>query len=287
VNKSSLQLQSNMPIQDYRALRFLGNGTYGSVSEVFKPHSNERMAAKIIKKKFATDKESKDLRQCVTNEIKAYETLKSKVSGVIELYENFEDDGHWYLILEYIDGPDLLTIVSEKLVGTTYMGLDMSLVRAVFHSICRTVSQIHQVGVAHLDIKLENIMLTSFGAAKLIDFGLCEFIDPARRLITRWVGSPDYVCPEIILAQPYDPFKADVFSLGVVLYALLVGQFPFAKDERVKKLVREGTHPNVHWPLRTLPVSAIDLVNRMLHSDPAMRPTMEEVLKHPWFKEGR
>ena len=139
--------------------------------------------------------------------------------------------------------------------------------------------------MAHRDIKAENILITDLNVT-LIDFGFAQKIDPSSPLSTDRRGSTDYVSPEIVMCNPYDPKKADIWSLGVILFTLLTGSLPFITPTTRKtfhKIARgDYTFPE---PLSNYPDSAISLVNALLVTDFNKRPSVEWILMNDWLKD--
>jgi serine/threonine protein kinase len=138
-------------------------------------------------------------------------------------------------------------------------------------------------------LKLENILYNpKKKQARLIDFGLCTInASHCNELCTNWCGSPDYVCPEILLQQPYSGCLSDTWSIGVILYVLLFGQMPFNFKERFHALQHGKSHPSLEFvedkdlPYRVSD-TAKDLIKKMLTSNPKERITIEEIAHHKW-----
>ena len=162
----------------------------------------------------------------------------------------------------------------------------------------------HRCGVAHRDIKLENVLLNSEGVVKLIDFGLSHQYhrDPTTgavdrtKLIEGFCGSKSYAAPEVLVGRGYDGYAADMWSLGVCLFGLLNGFFPVdeakASDWRFTKLVKAQEESKssmttiLAWYKKTtkhISPEAVDLLDQLLRIDPAGRPTIGSVLQHPWI----
>ena len=173
--------------------------------------------------------------------------------------------------------------------------------RAYFKQLLDGIACIHAHGFCHRDIKPENAIIEQdTGVLKIIDFGLSKHLDSARTL---GIGTPDYMAPEILgrtqnpgggLVQDenetgsYDPESVDVWAMGVMLYLLLTGTYPFEDRTRpgnvtaTLRRVREGrVNP---FPNRVNP-AAIDLVGRMIQVDPRRRARLEDVANHPWLRE--
>jgi len=208
----------------------------------------------------------------ITNEINAGKKLKHP--GIAKFYGYFEESGHTYLIFEYVEGMDLFDYLEQS----DFSPIPEDRTRKLFKQIVEIVFFIHKKGFVHRDLKLENIMLMPEDKIKLIDFGLsaelsCSLTGKA------FLGSIEYVCPEIIKRQSYNGCKSEVFSLGVILYALLFGQFPFSTGDR------ELDDCQINFPSDVEVSQEVkDLLSNMLEFDPHLRYTIEDVLKHNWLK---
>jgi len=127
--------------------------------------------------------------------------------------------------------------------------------------------------------------------AKLIDFGLCAVNSVScADLCNNWCGSPDYVCPEILIQQPYSGCLSDVWSLGIILFVLLFGQMPFNFKERYHALQHGQGHPELEFPNEKevphrVSEAAKDLLSKMLVVDPRKRISMEEVQHHKFLQK--
>lgn len=212
----------------------------------------------------------------VTNEVKAGKIIgmHPNVAGLLQYNEKI--DFH-YLVFQYVQGQDLFTYL-EKLNFSPRTETES---RSTISQILGAIAHIHSNNIAHRDIKLENVLIDNKGRVYVIDLGLCAFVED-QKLCRDWCGSDNYLAPEIVRRNPYNGFKADVFSTGVVLFALLFGVFPF-----------ENLRVNGVQSLRTLKVrfpsdvkvssSAKDLLLKMLEDDPEKRYSVADVLKHEWI----
>eukprot|EP00826_Nyctotherus_ovalis_P046429 TRINITY_DN5246_c0_g1_i1.p3 TRINITY_DN5246_c0_g1~~TRINITY_DN5246_c0_g1_i1.p3 ORF type:complete len:155 (-),score=32.72 TRINITY_DN5246_c0_g1_i1:679-1143(-) len=139
----------------------------------------------------------------------------------------------------------------------------------------------HSKGIAHRDIKLENILLNEVGDIKLCDFGVSKRFKKGELLNER-CGTPIYIPPEMFLEIPYDGTLSDVWSLGIVLYVMLYGNFPFQGDDL--SLLKEKI-VSARLPLRnTVSAAARKLISRMLAKDPSQRPSVKDMLADPWMQ---
>jgi serine/threonine protein kinase len=168
--------------------------------------------------------------------------------------------------------------------------LQEKLARKIFQDISSAIQYCHQKGIAHRDLKLENILIdpTTY-RVKLIDFGLCSFEKEDSAGCVDVCGSLDYIAPEVLTEQPYSAKTSDMWSLGVILYSLLFATFPFSTEERMDALLPpEGQdkrpHPEAEFP-RTGTVSrdAQDLCAKLLSVDPTCRISIERAMQHPWM----
>ncbi|CAI5461089.1 unnamed protein product [Closterium sp. Yama58-4] len=164
-------------------------------------------------------------------------------------------------------------------------GLPEPLAADIFRQLVSAVAHCHSHGVIHRDIKLENVLLTSGMPLKLADFGLAKILKPPESEAIGDTGSKLYKAPEVYERRWYTT-QADMWSLGIVLYALLSARFP-ETDSRTGFLAnttREVLFKGRLWG--TVSESAKDLILRLLSYDPVMRPTCEEALRHPWIRQG-
>lgn len=215
----------------------------------------------------------------IINEVKAGQVLKENKS-IVQIREHFEDETHLYVVADYVKGEDLFVFMQKR----EFKPLSEKQTKRIIRKLAKTLQYCHKKGIAHKDVKLENICLDRKNRPVLIDFGFCEFSAPNQKS-TRWDGTPEYASPEVLLNLPFDTQKADVYSLGVVLFILLTGLFPFELKKRCKMLQRGGK-PKVDWTKDYYPylsATVKHLLDKMLEADPDKRITLQGVLNHPWM----
>lgn len=195
------------------------------------------------------------------------------------------------LVLEYANFGDLHSYVMSR------RGLSEPEARWFFQQLMLAVDFCHQMGVVNRDIKLENTLLVgdTRPLIKISDFGFSKDEHGQSAPTTR-VGTVMYMAPEVVSNGPdavYDAKKADVWSCGVVLYAMLTGKYPFKRDEDNALSKVQGIRAALQRILRgeyTAPPNVSpecsDLLQGMLKPDPEHRFSVESILKHPWYKEG-
>jgi len=209
--------------------------------------------------------------------------------------------GHLYFIfMEVASGGELFDQVIDN--GANAMPEHKA--RGFMTQLLAGVAHCHKRGVAHRDLKLENVLLTSTGVVKVIDFGLSHVYPrdadgrPDRSTaLKECCGSKSYAAPEVLNQRGYDGFAADVWSLGVCLFAMVSGFFPLdeatKKDWRYDKLLENqskgrSTVRSVYgWykrPSDHLTPALVDLLDNMLMMEPSKRASMAEVLAHPWLQ---
>jgi len=144
------------------------------------------------------------------------------IEGVVELVDAVEDGKYYYLVTRYESRGDLFEFLvqqPEKLLE--------SRVQVIFKSIVESLSKVHQLGICHLDLSLENVLLSETGEIRIGDFGVARSVGEPHGSGNTRVGKPKYMAPEIAADMQYDGFKADVYSLGVVLFCLMYGVHPY------------------------------------------------------------
>lgn len=156
-------------------------------------------------------------------------------------------------------------------------------IKGIFASLLQAVAYCHSKGVSHRDIKLDNVLINPEGVVKLIDFGFANKRSLSTDKISDFCGTPSYMSPEIVQRQPYDGHKADIWALGVMLYRLLNGRYPF-KGSSDNELFSSIMYSEPQFAV-DVPQSARLMVCRMLEKKAVNRPTAEEILGCQWLKE--
>eukprot|EP01068_Selenidium_serpulae_P003760 Selendium_serpulae@DN3284_c0_g1_i3.p1 len=196
---------------------------------------------------------------------------------VTRMYEVIDTPSDLFMVMEYLPGGELFDHI------VTRWRLNEVEARKYFQEIISGVEHCHQHMVCHRDLKPENILLTHKFKVKVGDFGLSNFMTDGEFLHTS-CGSPNYASPEVVAAKAYAGPEVDVWSCGVILYALLCGNLPF-DDENVTNLFRKIKHG--HFTIQGhLTSQAKDLIIRMLSVDPIRRISFRDIRRHKWFTES-
>jgi len=196
--------------------------------------------------------------------------------NIMKLYDVWETSSHLYLILEYVQGGELFDYLCEK--GRR----PIAEVVDYFQQIICAVAHCHTYNIAHRDLKLENILIDHDKNIKVADFGMATWQDEARgKLLRTSCGSPHYAAPEIISGNPYNGSTSDIWSCGVILYALLAAKLPFDDDD-CPTLLHKISLGHFVIP-HDIDPRAQNLIRRMLTLDVKKRITMREIMRHPFF----
>lgn len=260
-------------IAKYRVQKELAQGRCGSVDLAVSSRGSPVVVKKMVKQKIEPD--------WVRNEVRAGEILKD-AKGIVHFREHFEDESHDYVVVDYVKGEDLFVFMQNR----EFKPLKERQARLIVKQLGKSLQHCHELGISHKDIKLENICVSRSLRTTLIDFGFCEF-SPNGHISTRWDGTPEYASPEILMNLPFSAQKSDVYSLGVVLFTLVTGMFPFDLKERCK-LLENGGKPKVDWNHEYYPQlspSLKDLLDRMLETDPIVRISLNDAMNHKWMKK--
>jgi len=143
--------------------------------------------------------------------------------NIVKLLDLFENSDHYYIVLEYMAGKDLFDYIQKR-----NFVLNEDRVKQIGIQIIQAVRYLHEFGIVHRDLKLENIMMSdtsNLAKPKIVDFGLAKIIGPSETADEPF-GTLGYVAPEVLKKKPYT-FSCDVWSIGCILYALLSGSLPF------------------------------------------------------------
>lgn len=237
--------------------------------------TGKQVAIKVIKKK---DMKNREL-ELQKREIEVLKVCQHP--NIIRLLDVFENSEYIYIVLEYLTGGDLFTYLDKRDFKITE-----DRARSIAHQIAISLYYLHQFGIAHRDLKLENILMcdnSDTSELKLVDFGLSKMLGPTETS-TDPFGTLSYVAPEVLLQKPYGK-NVDLWSLGVIIYVLLSGMLPFDSDDN-KETARQTIYdpvPFSHPIWGFVSQEAKDLIQGLLHKDRTQRTSLETVLCHPWI----
>lgn len=250
-------------------------GAYGKVILATDRLTNQRVVLKKIAKSTPI--------KMINAEVRAGQLIPThhNIPAFVQYYDR--PDCH-YLVFQYVDAMDLFTYLERM----NFSPRSEAECRSIITQVLEAVKHVHNHNVAHRDVKLENILLERTGKAWLIDFGLCSF--PDSKPVREWCGSDNYLAPEIVRRIPYNAYKADVFSTGVVLFSLVFGVFPFENLRVNGTQSLDSTRPlrklTVRFPSDVKVSSSVkELLTQMLDDDPDKRISISDVLAHEWITE--
>ncbi|XP_058801587.1 maternal embryonic leucine zipper kinase-like [Phymastichus coffea] len=260
-------------LKDYYNLeKTIGCGGFAKVKLATHIATGEKVAIKIMEKATL----GQDLPRAKL-EINAMKHLLHQ--NICKLYQVMETEDYYFIVMEYCSGGELFDHIVEK------SRLTESEARKFFRQIISAVAYLHSLGYAHRDIKPENVLLDENQNLKLIDFGLCAKPNGGMQshLYTS-CGSPTYAAPELIMGDKYLGSEIDIWSLGVLLYALLCGFLPFddSRIEYLYKKILDGEYDEPEWLSR----SSKRLIRAMLQTDPKKRINIKDLCSHPWITAG-
>ena len=275
---------------DYLLLQTLGEGEFGKVKLGVHRHFGEETAIKLIKREMvaAAEEHQADGSKMskVEREISVLRLLRHP--NIVHLYEVIESERYIGIVLEYGAGGELFDyILAQKC-------LQEREACRLFAQLVSGVSYLHRKKIIHRDLKLENLLLDRHRNVIITDFGFANnFSARSNDLMATSCGSPCYAAPELVVQDGmYVGAAVDVWSCGVILYAMLAGYLPFDDDPANP----DGDNINMLYKyIMATPLSFPDyitaeprsLLQRMLVPDPAKRATLDEVMDHPWLAPYR
>mmetsp|Transcript_1691 Transcript_1691/g.5141 ORF Transcript_1691/g.5141 Transcript_1691/m.5141 type:complete len:524 (+) Transcript_1691:138-1709(+) len=256
-------------IDHYVLGKTLGIGSFGKVKLAVHKETGIKVAIKVLNKKKV---QALDMNDKVWREINVLKLFSHP--HIIRLYEVIDTPTDIYVIMEYVSGGELFDYIVAK--GR----LSEEEARRFFQQIIAGVEYCHKYMVVHRDLKPENLLLDAALNVKIADFGLSNMMKDGAFLKTS-CGSPNYAAPEVISGQLYAGSEVDMWSCGVILYALLCGNLPF-DDENIANLFKK-IKGGVYSMPGYLSEGCRDLIPRMLVVDPLMRINVSQLRQHSWF----
>lgn len=248
----------------------LGAGAFSCVYKATKENETLPYALKVILKSTLSHEGDTERLQ---REIDTMAFLHHP--NIVALHDFFSDEHNFYLVLDYCKGGDL----AEYLIKNNGP-LHEKQAANVFQQIVSAINYIHQNGVAHRDLKPQNILITVWPNIKISDFGLCGFMEDTK--MKTFCGTPCYTAPECINQVQYNGSYSDVWSLGVILYEMVTGRHPW-DVKNITKMIKQITQGQFSVP-STITPACDELIKMILKVRPNERPTCEKILNHPWMK---
>ena len=258
-------------ISQYQIKGKIGEGMFGKVKLGIHLLTKEKVAIKIFdKRKIKNEKEKEYIKReiSILKKLNHYNTIK--------LYNIIENENFIFLIQEYIPNGELLNFL-EKTENLTEI-----YICKIYQQIISGIEYLYEIGIAHRDLKLENILLNDNKDIKIIDFGLSnKYNKENEELLQSSCGSPCYAAPEMIKGSKYHGVDTDIWSSGIILYLMLCKSFPF-NDKNNSKLYQKILGGKFSLP-NYLSNDVKDLLSKLLKVNPNERIKLNEIKKHPWF----
>ena len=268
----------NNYIGDYIIKETIGNGTFSIVKLGINKYTNEKVAIKLLEKKKITEK--KDLER-IFREMSIVKNLNHP--NIIKTYEIFENEKYYYIIMDYCKGGELFDYIVKK--GR----LNEEETSFFFYQIINGLEYIHSKNIVHRDLKPENLLLTDKNKLKIIDFGLSNYFNLNKenktKLLKTPCGSPCYAAPEMVSGNKYNGFKTDIWAIGIVLYAMIVGYLPF-EDSDNDILFQKILDCDIEFP-EFLNELSIDIIKKILNSNCDERYSISDIKRHQFYLNGK
>ena len=261
-------------INEYDLGPDIGVGSYAEVKLGIHKKTKKKYAIKIYKKNTFDDEDKKN---SIKNEIYILNQLNHE--NIMKLYDIINTPKNFYLILEYINGISLLDYIQQQ----PNKRIEENFCKNIFYQIVKAIEYCSKKNIYHRDIKLENILLTHNNNIKIIDFGFAIKCSK-KEYQNFFCGTLYYMPPEIVNKKKYLPYYSDIWSLGVLLYTMIFGRFPFNanNDDDLFDLINEG---KFEFPKDIETSEELkNLIEKIIVVEPSKRPSLNEILNDIWFK---
>lgn len=264
----------NILFNKYEIGKILGQGNFAKVYHGRDINTNDSVAIKVIKKESL--KKERLMKQ-IKREVSVMRLVRHP--HIVQLKEVMANKAKVFMVVEYVKGGELFAKVAKG-------KMDENVARKYFQQLISAVDFCHSRGVTHRDLKPENLLLDENEDLKVSDFGLSALPDQRRSdgMLLTPCGTPAYVAPEVLKKKGYDGSKADIWSCGVILFALLCGYLPF-QGENVMRIYSKSFKADYVLPDWISP-GAKNLISKLLVVDTEKRYSIPDIMKDPWFQFG-
>ena len=277
----------------YKYGRLIGQGAFGKVNLGLNVLTGRVVAIKSFNK-LNLNSNSENMRK-----IKYETNLMKKLNhpNITKILELFEDKEYILIIMEYINGGNLFSFLKK------HRKVSEKTAKLLYRQIILGIKYMHEQGIVHRDIKLENILIDLNNNIKICDFGIGRVLSSPDQPLFDQCGTPMYIAPEILLCSKkkgYKGFPVDIWSSGIVLYILLSGTLPFSfknstsslSESNESKLSDDNNNTELQYSIinkepkqiENISKEAEDLLKKILKKNPEKRITCEEILNHPWMR---
>ena len=258
---------------NYETKETIGKGTFSIVKLGINRKTKEKVAIKILEKKKILNKD--DLER-VEREIEILENFKN--INIVKINEIYQTKEKHYFIMEYCENGELFNHIVKK------QRLSDREASYFYYQLINGLEYIHSKNVVHRDLKPENLLLGKGNVLKIIDFGLSNYFN-GKKLLSTPCGSPCYASPEMVSGKKYNGFKIDVWSSGIILYAMVCGYLPF-EDKNNDILFKKIAKCELDYP-KVISKNAKRLLKKIIINDPEKRITIQEIKKEPFYLQGK
>lgn len=262
--------QEDLTLNSFDIKKAIGKGTFGEVKLAIHKLTQEKVAIKILEKDKIKDKSD---HERIAREIKFLKKLRN--INIIKIYQTFETTRQVFIIMEYASGGELFEYIVKK------KRVEEKEASFLFSQIIHGLEFMHKHNIVHRDLKPENMLLTEKNTIKIIDFGLSNQYQNNCTLKTP-CGSPCYAAPEMILGRKYYGTHVDIWSSGIILFAMVCGYLPF-EEKNNDKLYKKILDCKLIFPSHVSNLCK-DLIKKLLTVNPHKRITFEGIKKHEFFK---
>ncbi|KAM8831835.1 uncharacterized protein AB9W97_003240 [Spinachia spinachia] len=266
-------------VGSYLVGKMINKGSFAKVMEGLHIGTGEKLAIKVIDKKKA--RQDPYVLKNMKREPRIHQMVRHP--HIVVLLETLETENSYYMAMELCAGGDLMDRICDR------KRLEEKEVRRYTRQILSAVEHLHQHGIVHRDLKIENFLLDEHNNIKIVDFGLSNTVKAeslSLELLNTQCGSPAYAAPELLAHRKYGP-KVDVWSIGVSMFAMLTGILPFTVEPfNIKQLHQKMVNREMNSIPSDISKGAVAFVLSLLEPDPAKRPSVKSAIQERWINEG-